>query len=1008
MTLTWRDFVQRWTASALGEQQAAQSHFNELCRLVGHKTPTELDPLGEFFTFEEQVTKATGGRGRADVWYKGKFAWEYKGKHKDLDAAYAQLLAYKGSLGNPPLLIVSDMVEYRIYPQWVNTSGQPFIFRNADLLFPDAQRYIVWLLEDPDRFKELREDELRVREQLTTKLAQEFAHLSDLVRKHQDPNDLWSDYHIARFFARLTFCLFAEDVQLMPRPFDQPVFRYLTDGARNLPEDFVAEMTRLFMAMDGRQSGFVMRHVPYFNGGLFNVDDDPAHLVFDLAKDSAMIDLLEKISKRDWRKVNPTIFGTLFEAALDPAKRAQLGAHYTSEADIRLVVDPVLMQPLYDEWALTLEEAEPLFQTLFDGASPRQEETIRARLTLLHDRMMFRLETTQILDPACGSGNFLYVSLRALKDLEARVRKTFEPLGLPFRDVVTPRQLYGIEKDPYAANLAFVVIWIGYLQWRYEDQGVLSFRTRVSRPNPRHLPHPIIQDKYPDETIDHILCEDALLRYDAEGKPYEPEWVAVDVIMGNPPFLGGSRQRRELGGAYLDDLQRLYQGRLARDSDLVCYWFEKARAHLDQGKAKRVGFIATNSIRGGSNRLVLDRIKATGDIFMAWSDNPWLLAGAAVRISIVGFDNKVQTARMLDGAVVENIHADLTAGADLTGAKVLAENARICFRSDEKGGSFDIDEATARAMLAAKNRSGKSNADVVRPYINGLDVTRGRRNRWVIDFGVDTTEAEAAHYKMPYEYVKRMVKPERDMVNNERHRTYWWIHRIPAGDMREAIRPLKRFIATPSVAKHRLFVWVEGGIIPDHQLYVFARDDDYFFGVLHSYIHELWSLQKGTSLEDRPRYTPTTTFETFPLPYPPGKEDTASPLYQAISTAAKALHEGREAWLHPVELAELGATAKGKALSERTLTNLYNALAVHRAEPSMGKGKGGNGKNGDKPVKAAAQFAPQLAALHEALDRAVLSAYGWTDLALTARTPAGQEAILRRLLALNQARISKA
>ncbi|CAG0985589.1 hypothetical protein ARNL5_02824 [Anaerolineae bacterium] len=1003
MATSWYEFVERWSQSELREQQAAQSHFNELCQLAGFKTPTEMDPEGKFFTFEENVGKATGGRGRADVWYRGKFAWEYKGKHKDLDAAYAQLISYKSSLDNPPLLVVCDFLEYRIYPQWPNTSGQPFVFRNADLVRTDTHRYITWLLTDPEKFLELRNEELKRREAITFDLAKQFAHLAGLMRDHKNDagNPVWEPIQIARFLTKLTFCLFVEDVGLMPRPFDQPVFRYLTDGARSTASAFVPELQRLFEAMDGLRGHFVMKAVPYFNGGLFG-DSQPGagdgKEVLDLTEIPGAIDLLEKVSEADWRRVNPTIFGTLFEGALDENKRAQLGAHYTSEEDIRLVVEPVLMEPLYRLWAEIQAEAEPLLQKYLKGGTPRATQEAQERLVQLHDQMMKRLEQTRVLDPACGSGNFLYVSLRAMKDLEARVRKFFEPLGQRFRDVVTPRQLYGIEKDEFAARLAQVVVWIGYLQWRYEDEGVLHPRLKSSsRPHPQELPHPILQDKYHPDEPDHIQCADAILRYDAEGKPYEPEWPEVDVIMGNPPFLGGKRLRTELRDAYVDQLFALYEGRVPHEADLVCYWYEKARARIEQDKAKRVGLLATNSIRGGANRIVLNRVKKSGDIFMAWSDRPWVLNGAAVRISIVGFDDGTQQSRMLDGSVVEAVNSDLTASVDITKTSPLIENRGIGFMADTKNGPFDISDEIAQQMLKAVNKSGRSNRDVIRPWINGLDVTRRSRGMWIIDFGVNMSLEEAQLYEAPFEYVQRVVLPERQLSTTARAREVWWRHEAPRPEMRKAFESLSRYIGTARVAKHRLFIWVSLDVLADAQLIVFARDDDYFFGVLHAYPHEIWSLRKGTWLGkgNDPRYTPTTTFETYPFPWAPGKEDTASSVYEAISAAAKQLHEERETWLNPPDLLSLGADSNGKTLQERTLTALYNALTAYRAGNS----------NREKIVKSARDFAPRLAALHDALDAAVLAAYGWSDLVGKLRTPEGDQELLRRLLALNVMRV---
>lgn len=997
MATSWYEFVERWSQSELREQQAAQSHFNELCQLAGFKTPTEMDPEGKFFTFEENVGKATGGRGRADVWYRGKFAWEYKGKHKDLDAAYAQLLAYKSSLDNPPLLVVCDFLEYRIYPQWPNTSGQPFVFRNADLVRTDTHRYLTWLLSDPEKFLELRNEELKQREAITFDLANQFAHLAGLMRDHKNDEGkpVWEPIQIARFLTRLTFCLFAEDVGLMPRLGTLPVFRYLTEGAWKMPIAFTSELQTLFEAMDGQRSHFIMEAVPYFNGGLF-ADSQPGagdgKEVLDLTEIPGAIDLLEKVSEADWRRVNPTIFGTLFEGALDENKRAQLGAHYTSEEDIRLVVEPVLMEPLNRLWAEIQAEAEPLLQKYLKGGTPRATQEAQERLVQLHDQMMSRLEQTRVLDPACGSGNFLYMSLRAMKDLEARARKFFEPLGLRFRDVVTPRQLYGIEKDEFAARLAQVVVWIGYLQWRYEDEGMLHPRLKSSsRPHPKELPHPILQDKYHPDEPDHIQCADAILRYDAEGKPYEPEWPEVDVIMGNPPFLGGSRLRSELGDQYLENLWRLYEGRLPGFSDLVCYWFERARLQIEQGKARRAGLLATNSIRGGANRVVLERIKQTGDIFMAWSDRPWVLEGAAVRISIVGFDAGTQKIYMLDGDFVSFITPDLQRAVDITAATHLSENIGISFMGPSPKAPFDIPASLAQKMLAAPlNVNGRPNSDVIRPVASAVDIVQKSRQEWTIDFALMSQE-EAAQYSLPFEYVKQYVYPVRSKNRRLSYAEKWWQYAESRPGMRAALKGCYRFIATPAVAKHRIFVWMAPEVLCNQGTLVFARSDDYFFGALHAYPHEIWSLRKGTSLEDRPRYTPTTTFETYPFPWAPGKEDIASAAHEAISAAAKQLHEEREGWLNPSDLLALGADSNGKTLQERTLTNLYNALAAYRA---------GNA-NGEKITKSARDFAPRLATLHDALDAAVLAAYGWSDLVGKLRTPEGDQELLRRLLALN-------
>jgi len=1002
MTTTPKDFVELWAKAEARENQAAQTHFNMLCQLVGHPTPIEADPQATFFTFEENVQKATGGRGRADVWYQGHFAWEYKGKHKDLDAAYSQVLAYRGALDNPPLLVVCDFLEYRIYPQWENMSGLPFVFRNEDLLERQYQNYIRWLLESPEKFREERQADLAEREKLTLELARKFAHLADIMRQHEGGK--WDTMQIARFLTKLVFALFAQDIDLMPRPLQNPVFHFLTHRVKEAPGEFPEYLQKLFEAMDGRikppdnshVSTFLFEPVPYFNGGLF-ADSTPGANdgleVLDLTEIESFqaIDLLIEVNEANWRNVNPTIFGNLFEGALDPNKRSQLGAHYTSEADIRLIVDPVLMEPLNREWTQVLDEAEPLMQIHLNGDSPRDTQNAYERLVVLHDQMMNRLENTTVLDPACGSGNFLYVSLRAMKDLEGKVRKFFEPLGLPFRDVVTPRQLYGIEKDVFAAKLAHVVVWIGYLQWRYEDEGgILHPRLKkTSRPHPRELPHPILRDKLSSDEPDRIQNRDSILDYDADGNPIEPAWQAVDVIMGNPPFLGDKRMRSELSDGYVDQLRELYGERIPGQSDLVCYWFERARTQLEKKLVKRAGLLATNSIRSGANRAVLERIKQTGNIFMAWGDRPWLLEGASVRISLVGFDGGTETEYMLDGAPVHDINADLQNTIDATAAKLLKENADLAFIGVQKGGDFDIPAELAQSFIQADPK----NKEVVRPWVNAMDLVGRNRNMWIINFA-DMSLEKAKEYKEPFQYLFDQVKPIREKNRDQRSREYWWQLQRSRPMFYTTLGTKNRYIITPRVAKHRVFIWIINEVIPDTRTVAIARDDDYFFGVLHSYIHEAWSIRLASwhGVGNDPTYNAESCFETFPFPWSPGSEPAAHPHYAAISAAAVALHAERGAWLNPDE-AMLNGLGAGDQLSKRTLTNLYNALEEYRARQN------GNGSR-SKPSPAAA-FAPRLDELHRALDAAVLAAYGWDDLLERLRTAEGDEELLRRLLALN-------
>jgi hypothetical protein len=917
------EFVDKWRDNTATERQVYQQHFLDLCALVGHGTPAELDRRNEFFTFEAGAAKLGGGNGFADVWYKGHFAIEYKGPQKKLDAAYEQLLQYRESLENPPLLITGNTQELYIHTNFTSSPKRIVHVTLDDLLTPAGLQHIRNLFYHVEAFRPEQSTA-----QVTEEAAARFGTLAEHLRKWGHAPDA-----IAHYLIRLLFCLFAEDIDLLP----PGLFIRLIDAGRKNANRFTIQVTELFRAM--AKGGYFGEHeLLHFNGGLF--DDAP---VLDIDGDA--IKILYDIAMLDWQSIEPAIFGTLFTRSLDPGQRAKLGAQYTSKEDIVLIVEPVLMAPLRKEWADIQAEARTLAQQRDASRDRQSKNAVQADLEKLIFDFVRKLATIRILDPACGSGNFLYVALRLLLDLWKAVAifatemKMTMPSPIPGQ-FPSPEQLYGIEINEYAHELAQATVWIGYLQWLHDN----GYGT------PRE---PILK------SLDNIRQMDAILAYDEAGKPVEPAWPAAEVIVGNPPFLGGKRLRTELGDGYVDRLFDLYDGEISRESDLVCYWFEKARKMIASGIAKRAGLLSTNSIRGGANRRVLERIIDSGRIFWAYADRDWVLEGASVRVSMVAFDNGSEIDTRLDGHIVGRINADLTKMSDLTTAGRLPENLGLSFMGDTKVGPFDIDHNTAQRLLdSSNNPNGFDNRDVVKRWYNGLDVTRRPRNMWIVDFGVDTLETIAANYVLPFEYIWTHVKEFRSQAKSgDRTGVSWWLHQRPRPDMRRALENVARYVATPHVSKHRLFVWLDNEVLPDHQLIVFARSDDYFFGILHSSAHELWSLRMGTSLEDRPRYTSTTTFETFPFPWPPGQEPQDDARVQAIAAAAQDLVEQRDAWLNPPGLAEA-------ELKPRTLTNLYNA------RPAW------------------------LQAAHIRLDAAVFAAYGWPP-------ELSDEEMLARLLALN-------
>jgi type II restriction/modification system DNA methylase subunit YeeA len=935
MPLSLAEFVTRWKASTLTERAAAQSHFIDLCEVLHQPHPAAADQTGDSYTFEKGVSLTKGGKGFADVWKRGYFGWEYKGKHKDLKAAYLQLNDYREDLENPPLLVVCDQNLFEVHTNFTGTRPHVYRFTLDDLLTnaPTASCALPPLDVLRDAFtdpEQLRPERAAAR--VTESAAAEFAKLATSLEQ-RGPNQPKPDPQaVAHFLMRLLFCLFADSIGLLP----DHIFRQMIELNRATPNKFTPKLRQLFAAMSTRGNSFGVHDIHWFNGGLF-ADDS----VFDLT--SADMGTLRAAAALDWSTIEPAIFGTLFERSLDPGKRSQLGAHYTSKQDILLIVEPVVIEPLQARWQAVKAEALALVEAAEKQRKGAAYNKLRAQIEDKLYAWLAELSAVRILDPACGSGNFLYLALRRMLDLWKEVYRFSAEHGLPtvLPHQVHPSQLYGLETNVYAHELASVVVWIGYLQW-LNDNGI------------GWPVEPILRK------LDNIQHRDAILAHDAEGKPVEPAWPEAEFIIGNPPFLGDKKMRAELGGEYVDALRSLYEGRVPGGADLVTYWFERARSQIAASKARRAGLLATNSIRMVGNRPVLENILASGGIFMAWSDRPWILDGANVRVSLIGFDDGSQTSRVLDGQPVEAVHSDLTAGTNLTRALTLPENLNLCFLGVMKGGPFDISGGQAEKMLAAPlNPNGRPNSDVVKRRLTGRDIVQTNQNGWLIDFG-EMSESEAGLFELPFEYVRREVKPFRDANRDRLMHENWWLHGRTRPAMRKALAGLNRCIVTPEVAKYRIFVWIGTNVVPDHTCHVIAREDDYAFGVIHSRAHEIWSLAQGASLEDRPRYSSARTFETFPFPWPPGHEPQDSPLVESIAEAARELVEKRDAWLNPPD-------ASQDELKRRTLTNLYNA------RPSW------------------------LAEAHRKLDAAVFAAYEWPDTLTDAE-------LLERLLALNHER----
>ncbi len=1031
--MTPQAFIARWKDNDLTERAGAQAHFDDLCELLGVDKPR----IPGEYQFEYGAKKASGGDGWADVWKRDHFGWENKKPGRDLKAALKQLTDYALDLGNPKLLVVSDRERIEIHTAFNGYPDEPRTILLNDIGLPENLQILRWVFTDPDKLRPLKSTAA-----ITEEAAGKFAELAKTLRDRGLP-----PWPVAHFLIQCLFCMFAEDEGLLPGQ----VFTKLLKNAGDDTARAVGRLTGLFKAM--RKGGDYGDHaIPHFNGGLFKTIEVPPLEKSDLAA------LATAASDMDWRAIEPAIFGTLFERGLNPEKRSQLGAHYTDVETIMRLIDPVITRPLTAEW----EAAKP--EIAADKTKTRKQAKNK-----FHG-FLERLRNFRVLDPACGSGNFLYLALKALKDLEKRANLEAEALGLQ-RQIgieVSPANVLGLELESYAAELARVTVWIGELQW-------------MLRNGYPYAEKPILKP------LDNIENRDALMNADNS----EAEWPVADVIVGNPPFLGDKKMLGELGDEYVSRLRKLYKGRVPGGADLVTYWFEKARAQIAGGKLQRAGLVATNSIRGGANRKVLERILSDtipdtgtnsgephGDdhiryaqiraeagnggihngasgglngsvqggaggatendtalsglpnesllcgiekrpdsvdsgssdypnggysgfnqtpvklaIFDAWSDEAWVNEGAAVRVSLVCFALRDKGLPItLNGIPAAIIYPDLTGGdkttSDLTSALPLPENKGYCFEGVKKYGSFDIPGSLARDWLKnSANPNNLPNSNVLRPWINATDIVRKDSDTWIIDF-TGMRESEAALFERPFEHALEYVKPERVKDRNKKTRENWWLFERPRLEMRAKLSKLPRFIVTPVVSKHRIFAWRSSPTLAMNLLDIISRSDDTTFGVLHSRFHELWALGKCTwmGVGNDPRYTPTTTFETFPFPAGLLTDPDPDARFPEIAAAAKTLNQLRENWLNPeicvdwVQTPEEAAAGFPKRpvakpgheadVKKLTLTNLYN--------------------NPPAWLKNA----------HAALDKAVAAAYGWQDYG----PEWTDEDILSRLLALNLAR----
>lgn len=969
------DFIRKWEKSELKESAAAQSHFVDLCHLLDVPTPTDADAVGDTYCFEKGATKSTGGNGFADVWKKGCFGWEYKGPKANLDAAHAQLQRYAVALENPPLLIVSDTKRIIIRTNWTNSVSETHTVELGDLLDAGKRDLLRHCFLSPEALKPK-----KTRDDLTRDAADRFTALAHRLRaRGHGPEE------VAHFVNRLVFCMFAEDVDLLPNK----LFQKAMERSLREPDRAQKYLSDLFAAM---QTGgeFGLDDIPWFNGGLFDSAD-----ALPLTRED--VEAAVEAAKLNWADIDPSILGTLFERGLDPSKRSQLGAHYTDRDKILMIVRPVIIEPLEAEWAQVKGKIAEDMEKSRAAKSPGAQTQAYNRAAKAHSDFIEKLANFRVLDPACGSGNFLYLSLKALKDIEHKANVEAEALGLPRGfPRVGPEAVKGIEINPYAAELARVSIWIGEIQWMRAN-GFEASRD------------PILK------SLNNIECRDAVLNPDGT----EADWPSSDAIVGNPPFISSRSVQTELGSTYVSVLRRKFSGRVPAEADFVSYWFAKADFEVSERTTATVGLVCTNSLPRGRSRPVLDSIHSRHKIFSAWRDEEWIAASvgagrdsAAVRVSIVCFGQSPTPGAILDGETVSHIGPDLMSRDGHSGFEVervlvldtnrSLANQGIIPRSEvnrksksELGlpdAAFVISHERAAELLAKTGNPNRlPNSEVIRNYIVGEDIIDRPGDRFIIDF-TGLNEREAALFEAPYASLLP-VRAHRANMNQPAALQTWWLPWNNRERLRLQLRGINRYIATPRNSKHRVFVFVDSRYLPDCEVVALCRDDETTLGILQSQAHELWALRNGSfyGVGNTPRYSHKATFETFPFPEGltpniPAADYADDPRAQAIAAAAERLNTLRENWLNPADLVRREPEVvpgypdrilpvderAADILKKRTLTNLYN----------------------ERPA--------WLDHAHRDLDRAVAAAYGWeADFEAGLLT---DEEILKRLFELNQAR----
>ena len=887
------------------EKGESQIFLDKFFRAFGHEGAVEAGAV-----YEERIKKGSkaGKTGYADLVWKPRVLIEMKKRGADLAKHYSQAFDYwqRAVPDRPRYVLLCNFDEFWVY-DFDTQIDTPIDMVPLEQL---ADRTAVFgFMEVTERKSVFGNNQVEVTEKAAGRMGELYAMLRDRLTRQSSvgangysPSDtaggannrlpLHDPALIAqRFVLQCVLAMFAEDRALLP---DSLFVQSVQDCLGG--ESSYDVLGNLFSAMNspGMTPAGRFKGVDYFNGGLF-AQIDPIDLTHPELK------LLEVAALENWSKVRPAIFGSIFESAIDAKTRHAHGIHYTAEADIMKIVRPTISR----YWEERIDQASTIGEL---------------------NALQLELQNYRVLDPACGSGNFLYIAYQELKQIEQKLldkmaerrKSPREQLQMGF---VTPNQFFGIDNNPFAVELARVTLMIAR-KVAIDRLGLQDYEPAL-----------------PLDTLDkNIVCQDALFT----------EWPKADAIIGNPPFLGGSRMRLELGDEYAEKVFRKF-AHIRAQVDFASYWFRLAHEHI--GETGRAGLVATNSISQGKSRSVtLEYItEENGYIHEAISTQPWS-GEAVVYVSLVNWSKEKPDHYYLDNKRVSKINSSLTSDVDLTIALRLSANRNMSFigvQPNAKG--FLIEENQAKAWID----SDPKNQEVLRPFSMGSDLAgnpHGKPDRWIIDFANMNIEA-VNNYKLLFEHTKLYVKPEREANREAVLREKWWRFKRTNEALRTAVKELSFYFATPRVSKWTIFVPFQPEWLPGDLNVVVSSNDYYLLGLLTSNLHRLWARAKSSTLKGDTRYTPSTCFETFPFPQTPSVK-----IVQQIRAKALELHQYRS---DQMEQKQWG------------ITKLYNAY-FH--EP-----------------------ASQLYKLHKQLDALVLQAYDFDP----------TDDLLEKLLALNLALAAK-